>query len=407
MRLLPNEKSLSEEFDEILKSAEKIDLATAWLPDSPMLTKACNKLGKNLRIIAGISIGQNNGFISDPKALKKANTYANIRICEPEKGIFHPKLYIFHLKSKKTMIWIGSANFSYNGFGCNDELMMEINSDTEEAKNWFNTRWSNLENQNTVDIIKNYEASSTIKYYEKHGVLSVPLPSQNNLAWQAFYDGIQAFAPKWSVDMRDPIYKNLGMIESYIQCIDAGHNLIKNSLNIDFDDQHLAILFGLDVNSKTYPLLGLMKGRNANPRNFMKRDAKTRNIIFTALQHTINTNNQQDYLKSVSEALDTIMNISGFGIGIASRFLTLARPDMAVSLNGSSYIRLASYTGMVASTIRQSQQSYIELLKRLYETSWHNTDMPHNINEQAIWQRRMAFLDIYAYEKNNIAMPSK
>ena len=66
------------------------------------------------------------GGMPDPEALTllhDMNERSELRIAD-ENRCFHPKVYICRDKAK-SVVWIGSANFTAGGFESNKELLLE------------------------------------------------------------------------------------------------------------------------------------------------------------------------------------------------------------------------------------------------------------------------------------------
>ena len=143
------EKELQVRFQECLKFAKEIDIATAWAT----LSRALETLGKvakiptiRLRAIVGIS---NNA--THPDALERLNEIGQLRLVDGNAPMFHPKVYIFR-GPKKSVAWIGSANFTRGGFERNEETVFET-EDMDTIVEWFDARWDKCRKlqQNDLD----------------------------------------------------------------------------------------------------------------------------------------------------------------------------------------------------------------------------------------------------------------
>ena len=78
------------------------------------------------------------GNTTEPSALDALDTIGELRLVK--KPIrFHIKLYIFRCTTK-SVAWIGSGNFTFGGFGGNEELFRETSTVTQ-LHSWFNTLW--------------------------------------------------------------------------------------------------------------------------------------------------------------------------------------------------------------------------------------------------------------------------
>lgn len=120
MQVLPCVEDLSREFSRCCKEYKALDMATAWFgdPDQVFPYDDLRRIPQGkIRVTLGTSFSQTHpgsiGFLNDLKA--------DVRIFRENKGLFHPKVYIF-TKGPKVAAIIGSSNFTYSGFKNNYEI---------------------------------------------------------------------------------------------------------------------------------------------------------------------------------------------------------------------------------------------------------------------------------------------
>ena len=139
MRVLTD--NLGEELQALLKrwSVGRVDIATAWATEGIALDaleglKERRRKRTEVRTLAGVS-----GNHTTPDALKRLANLGKVKLVNDRAGLFHVKLVLFRT-SRKSLAWVGSANFTGPGFDGNEELIYE----TEEAEGlaeWFDRRW--------------------------------------------------------------------------------------------------------------------------------------------------------------------------------------------------------------------------------------------------------------------------
>ena len=100
------------------------------------------------------------------------------------------------------------------------------------------------------------------------------------------------------------------------------------------------------------------------------------------------------------DSYGALRDIDGVGPGIATRLLTLARPDRFVSVNGASTDGLAASFGLAPSTL-DDPSNYARLLTAIYEQDWYRNPAPGNARERAISRIRAALLDPFVYDTDN------
>ena len=135
MRVLTS--GLDDELAKLLTKrwVSKVDIATAWATEGSALD-ALENTGRQLtvRTLAGFA-----GNHTSPKALKRLAKIGKVRLVDSNASLFHVKLLLFR-GSRRSLAWVGSANFTGPGFEHNEELLYQT-EDTDELQAWFDGRW--------------------------------------------------------------------------------------------------------------------------------------------------------------------------------------------------------------------------------------------------------------------------
>lgn len=102
--------------------------------------------------------------------------------------------------------------------------------------------------------------------------------------------------------------------------------------------------------------------------------------------------------KAATSAYRELTSFPGIGPGVATRLLTLARPDRLVSLNSASRQGLANYARLCSGTLHQPR-NYEKLLRCIYRKPWFRPPEPEFDSpiEQEAWSMRVALLDSFIY----------
>lgn len=404
MNLLTGSK-IMEKFEEYTQEAESIDFAIAWVTHSSGLELLCNQANtRKLKVRAIVGVDTN---FTNPEALKKLGSIANLRVTAKKRGIFHPKMYIFHF-SNKSIVWIGSANFTNSGLAVNEELVAEITSSTNEAITWFEERFASINIADSEQMMKKH-----IKEWKPPAKMKTNFINENeetqeidflkNCDWVQYMKQLWAYNYYWlnvSNDSDTP-FSVLDDTSSWFTTISSGYDVMRYDSWDNLSQQDADIIIGLERKGKetVYALLGYAssgKVKNIFLRT-NEKNRKTRRIILKAIQETIEANTRDDYLESVKNAFGVISQFDRFAHGIISRFLTLARPDMAISVNTASCMELARLAGLAPSTLGKSQ-NYIKLLKWLYSLDWYNAPKPEDDSGIRAWKNRAAFIDVFVYK---------
>ncbi len=89
-----------------------------------------------------------------------------------------------------------------------------------------------------------------------------------------------------------------------------------------------------------------------------------------------------------------IIQREGISAGVATRLLTLARPDIFMSVNGRSQQRLAQTSGLTVSQIRESS-GYGRLIEWVLQSKWWGAPRPSGTGwDSQRWPYRAALMDV-------------
>ena len=399
--------NILKKFQKYVEQAHGIDLAVAWVTNSSALELLRQQVSqRSLKIRALVGIDAN---FTQPVALQTLAGFADIRVVKSAQGIFHPKMYLFHLPDKM-VVWVGSANFTNSGLNNNEELVSEFESSHDEAKQWFENRWKSISASESKRLMNEYE-----EYWEpvRVGNLLASSPEKKistftqakvNLTcdWKKYLHQLQARDKYWITNTRTWNYpfSVLGDSASYLETISDGHALTLYESWNNLSYREVVMLLGLSDEYGVHGLLGSMRGAGQVKHIFFEPKAgnlKIRQTILEAVQGTAFATSQTEYLQSARTALEQITSYERFGMGVATRFLALARPDMAISLNKASQGGLASFSGLAPTTLKNIP-NYLKLLQWMYGLDWYTSPAPTDPWEKSIWDKRAALVDAFVYD---------
>ena len=119
--------------------------------------------------------------------------------------------------------------------------------------------------------------------------------------------------------------------------------------------------------------------------------------IRASLQTVVKAHNTEFPEIAVDAMRELTTEIKYVGHGTATLFLTLARPDRLLSLNGASEKGFGALLRKSPSTLR-APENYRELLRWLYEQPWYADGPPANEDLEPIWRVRAALVDAFVWE---------
>lgn len=389
-----------------MKQAQEIDLAVAWVTNSNALELLQQQASlRSLKIRALVGIDTN---FTHPVALRILSNFADIRVVKSIRGIFHPKLYLFRLPSEM-IVWVGSANFTNSGLNINEEIVSEFNADNDAASQWFNNRFDSISQLDSNKLIEEYNKSwknvGSNNYFTKNNNNASYATIENvnlNCNWDDYIHQLHDMDKYWiykSHKSKHP-FSVLGDSSSYLVTISDGHSLTLYKSWDELSYIEVVMLLGLKDEYGVHGLLGSMRGAGQVKHVFLESNSvnlKIRKKILEAIQNTASATSHITYLQSAQIALEEITSYDRFGMGVATRLLALARPDMAISLNKASQGGLASFSGLAPTTLKNIP-NYLKLLQWMYKLEWYTSPPPTDSWENSIWCNRAALLDAFVYD---------
>jgi hypothetical protein len=134
----------------------------------------------------------------------------------------------------------------------------------------------------------------------------------------------------------------------------------------------------------------------ATPKNI-----KTREAIQDEINALLKVSLNSSFPLMARKAHEVITNRQGFNVGVATRLLALARPEVLVSVNNESVDRLARWSGLPVAAIKTSA-GYEKLVKWIMAGNWWASPEPLGGLEREVWSYRAAFIDGLIYEGHHL-----
>jgi hypothetical protein len=397
-------KTLLMRFEQLVSSASQIDIAVGWAGPSPALellqTRAINRKVK-VRIVVGLS---GNG--TNPEALRSLQEFADVRIGHAAPGIFHPKFYLFR-SGRKSICWVGSANFTLGGFATNSELVNEFEDDGT-AQRWFRDLWSSL-TPNPAKEIDQY-----VKGWKRPPgrgpARSAPQPSATNdplellhsapQSWAEYIAALRICDAHWH-QRSSKGWERFSVLDpewSWMETIAAGRDLLRRKDWASFTDEEVNVLLPFREGDGAWGLLGSMKPAATAVSVFLKNQANVRRIIHRSISKVINAADESEFVDAAERAISDIASLERFGPAVATRLIALARPDRGVAVNNGSAPGLAKLTKLPkTASVLASPENYRKLLRWVYQQPWYQVPEPDDSLERTVWSMRAALIDCFVY----------
>ena len=211
--------------------------------------------------------------------------------------------------------------------------------------------------------------------------------------WQEYWRALQHCDDWWKHD-KSSRFSVLAPDWSWRGVITKCHELVQRDWSAFSRSDQDRLLGFIQDDEEDWALLGRMRPPS---RQAVFGSDVTRDVIETAVKSILRAEDA-DFPMVAITAYQEVRQHRDISQGVASRLLTLARPDRVVSLNGGSVGRLAMYTGLTRATLDQDN-NYKKLLQFIYRRPWFQTPITdlRNDLERKIWSMRAALLDSFVY----------
>lgn len=251
---------LKARFEANLDRSSRVDIATAWATEGPVLDLLCKVADVEdvkVRAIVGTY-----GNATHPEALERLRKIGTLRLAKDDGPMFHPKVYIFRAAAE-SCAWIGSANFTGSGFARNEEVVHETD-DVAGALDWFERRWRAC-GRLAPDAIDKYRARRRSQgvWRGLTGLVGrANEGTKKRLAlvrgadgWKGFVVALEACNESWLDEGYE--WSVLGATHSYVHTIAEAASVARSDRWIGLPPKRAAMLLGLhDDRDGTWGLLG-------------------------------------------------------------------------------------------------------------------------------------------------------
>lgn len=398
---------------ELIPQSKKVDIVSAWVTPTASFKELVKRAKEQDQdgIFFQLLVGTSSGG-TDPRVFSVLKNLPGACCKVPSQnlrktGIFHPKLYVFHGVKSGDVVLVGSMNFTNSGLHKNKELLIELRGDVSELKKWFNEIWSNSGPISEEELRLCQKAwDSRINKNGDPGEQPVDegstLVMKKNIfaSWRkykkALEDRAAVLTPRMSGQEEKVV---LGDNDIWTCVIRAAQEVLESR---HWDQESGRVLAG---NMKPYKPLGTMGGNGdfcgvmVNSRDPAQRDA-IRKILRKFKNRKVSHLTAEKRAEVVCSYLSKLLKLNSVGISAATRLLTLTRPDLAFSYNGSSSKNLHILGGIP--TESRTEANYRKLLEEFYSTDWYRSKEPkYPKRDNSIWKCRMALIDLLVYEHNN------
>ena len=327
--MLIDHTNILSRFAKHLAWATDVDIATAWATSNDGL-RSLQQLDSPVRVRAVVGLW---GNCTDPVALRTLTEIGELRVVDAARR-FHPKVFLFR-GSGKLVAWVGSANFTSGGFGMNEEVLFET-TNARTVAGWFDRLWNRCGPIGDHDIDE-YAASRRLNPPRQPAPPPLPAATATPLSpagilqevddWRDYVDALEQCDRWWSMHYKCSVF---GELNSWSETIQTLYDVVRRDWR-SLDDYDRRRLLGLTPD-EGWALLGRMRAPSMRTV-FGGHCASIQKIVQGVVAEP-----DSAFPDAAVRAYEQLTGLDGVGSGIATRLLTLARPNRFVSLNGASKV---------------------------------------------------------------------
>ena len=229
-----------------------------------------------------------------------------------------------------------------------------------------------------------------------------------DLTWLEYLDGIRKADIAWR-DACNGEQSVLGEGCSWERAIYTGHAVVLMPNWERLQPLEADVLIGAGERDPAFMFLGNNKAAGWARHIFRGEDTLAERTGIHRLLSSLQEVASNEFPRAGEEVYRRLIAMDRIGVGVATRLITLARPDCGISVNSASRQGLAQISGLGKTTLHRPER-YRELLEWVAEQPWHRPSPPEDPREREIWEIRAALLDCRVYapkirDKNEEARP--
>jgi hypothetical protein len=390
--------SFEKEFQRCCKEYDSLEMFIAWIGDPKAVIPFEYIHGlQKISAVVGVSFSQ-----SHPAGIAMLmNISAEIRIAN-EYNLFHPKVYIFSNANKRA-VFIGSSNFTYQGFYQNLEvnILIEGSSTNKDIFTFENNlrKWysKDFSTEPTEQWLKRY----TERYNKRRQkIKKAGLNDEINKEEQASNASAWLVVADWDLYI-SKVFKGLHNHSSkYDENLSLKLELFDrfdSEIGIPWKIEYFTHLEKRRLIGGMYPYgwLGHVAASGDFRRILKNGSIYEHKTIVKSINSLALLTLPLDY-KKISKILDDLLAL-GPSMKVWGRLLAIVRPDLFCTISAPSVRKNIAKVLGKAEKHFEGAEGYLMLIQLIHSSPWFNSKAPLNEDELAIWKRRVAFLDVVFY----------
>lgn len=364
--------------------ANQVDLACAWATAGEGKADhwKCTDISKIRMAVIGVEFAQ-----TEPWVLRKLLEGGRLRVGKA-KGTFHPKVYM-GIKGESVRTIVGSANFTRPAFSSNVELSVLLEGRKTDPQMKDLAKFIKLQWQNAMEVDDIWLEEYQISFDNRPKPPLIPRAKMQvtsvedlQMPWPEYYRALR---------LQENRIEGIGVFKgdtSYTRELDDIQNVFQTYPKFaDMTETQRRLLMGLPGDSTG--LIGSM-GAARHAKKLVKSEPTKIGVFLdqVPLKGPVK-------IELVNKVMRGMTSLHGVKLGVATRLLTVKRPDLFVSVNNGSNPQLAT---LLRRRQVKTVPQYLDLLQAVWQLEWHKAPPPTDAHQRKTWGRRAALLDSIFYE---------
>ena len=396
MKILSNSREIEETLIDLLIKCESCSIAVAW---ASAKNNFFNVMFDNSKKIKKLIVGM-HFYQTDPNFLEAFKNEESLKVIKDLSGVFHPKIYFFKRKQGVTLV-IGSANLTKAAFSINSECcaVIELNTNAPEAldiEKVLSIYWKEAEKIDQ-EFIDSYRIQFSKRYFDRSRLSG----EYSKKEYEAKKEEIKSpfkssiFNMAWDKFIKKISNDNYHSIDGRIEILKQAKELFdkKRFTNFNLDERKKISGFFSPNDDIDWGWFGSMRGAGD-----FKKQIINNNLEFSKALDSIPSTGEvtkahfEKFCDHFLKAYDRENPLA-----TATRLLAMKRPDYFFCMASKNKDKFCKDFGLKKTTITISNY-WDEVVERIIDCTWWNSECPKGEREKELWLGRAAFLDVIYYE---------
>lgn len=381
----------------LIQSCDSFSLASAWVTHSNVFDAVIAARRKLKRFVIGT-----HRYVTCADCLQACVPLASVKVMFPTGPMFHPKVYAF-FHDDRTVVYVGSSNFTDAGFRRNVECGVFLSGDPDHVKlqtfvDFIEERWRAAEKLDG-DFVASYRANQA-RVKDAQAALCTFIPLRKPKRSRASANNIAPIDMDWPEFMRRVRGDKTHGVKKRLRVLARARELFSGTRSFaQLSEYERRCLSGVQKPSEQpdgldWGYFGQMSAHGSySPIVNFNAKAFSRALDCIPLVGNV----ERRHYNAYCDALYEIKGASTTWVGMGTRLLAMKRPDRFVCIDGPNRDGLCDYFGVARTTTRLDNY-WDRFAEPMTLMPWWQADMPDDLLEQQVWLGRAAMLDAIYYD---------